>query len=104
MNKILCSGCGKYLFDTDKPGGAMLAEAQRLGFTAKMPFLYGISGCFVFCDKECHKAWSEKYISSEDKKEGDKEMVRLRNKMPEMIESTSNAMNTFCKALNKLKI
>ena len=59
MREIKCSECGKYLFDipTSLPMEAAGSEAMRLGFVFKMPFLYGISGCFFFCNKECHKEW-----------------------------------------------
>lgn len=64
MREIKCSECGKHLFDTEKTSdGAAGSEAMRLGFVFKMPFLYGITGCFFFCNKECHKEWCRKNIT-----------------------------------------
>lgn len=103
MKDIKCSECGKHLFDTDKSDGAAMSEAQGMGFVAKMPFLYGISGCFFFCDKECHKKWSEKNIPVDAKSKGDKAIAELKAKQPQMVADAVRAMDSFCKALNKLK-
>lgn len=103
MKDIKCSECGKHLFNTDKSDGAAMSEAQGMGFVAKMPFLYGISGCFFFCDKECHKKWSEKNIPEYAKSKGDKAIAELKAKQPQMVADTACAMDSFCKALNKLK-
>ena len=48
MRTIKCAHCGKVLFETDKPDGVAIHDAQRLGFIGKMPFLYGIYGVGVF--------------------------------------------------------
>lgn len=101
--EIKCAVCGKHLFDTDKSDGAAMSDAQHLGFVAKMPFLYGISGCFFFCNKECHKEWSKLNISSEAKSFGDKAIDELRAKRPQIVEDTVKAMSRFVDTLNKFR-
>lgn len=101
--KIKCAACGKYLFDTEKSDGAAMSEAQRIGFVAKMPFLYGISGCFFFCNKECHKEWSKVNISQEAKDIGDKAITELKVKQPQMVEDTVKAFARFTEVLNKIR-
>lgn len=101
--EIKCAACGKHLFDTEKSDGAAMSEALRMGFVAKMPFLYGISGCFFFCNKECNKEWSKANISQEAKAIGDKSIAELKAKQPQMIEDTANAMRKFTEVLNKFR-
>lgn len=101
--EIKCAACGKHLFDTEKSNGAAMSEAQKFGFVAKMPFLYGISGCFFFCNKECNKEWSKANISQEAKAIGDKSIAELKAKQPQMIEDTANAMRKFTEVLNKFR-
>lgn len=103
MREIKCNQCGKHLFDTDKTDGAAGSDAQRMGFIFKIPFLYGIDGCFFFCDKECHKKWSEENINKENKKDGDKLVSGLKEKIPDMAKSTSKAVETFVNSLKSLK-
>ena len=100
---IKCAACGKHLFDTEKSDGAAMSDAQSLGFVAKMPFLYGISGCFFFCNKECHKVWSVKHIPSDAKVNGDKTIAELKAKQPRMVEDTVNAMRKFTELLSKFR-
>lgn len=80
-----------------------MSETQRLGFVAKMPFLYGISGCFFFCNKDCHKEWSRKHIQSEAKEKGDKAIAELKSKQPKMVEDTVKAMQRFAKELRQIR-
>lgn len=104
MREIKCSECGKHLFDTDKSSdGAAGSEAMRLGFVFKMPFLYGISGCFFFCNKECHKEWCKKNIAQESKEKGDKAIAELKAKQRQMVEDLSKGVNRIVDAFNKLK-
>lgn len=101
--EIKCSECGKHLFNTDKPDGPAMSEALRMGFVVKMPFLYGISGCFFFCNKECHKEWSKANISQEAKAIGDKSIAELKAKQPQMIEDATKAFTRLTEILNKLR-
>lgn len=101
--EIKCAACGKHLFDTEKSDGASMSEAQGIGFVAKMPFLYGISGCFFFCNKECHKAWSKANISQEAKDIGDKAITELKEKQPQMVQDTVKAFARFTEVLNKIR-
>lgn len=78
-------------------------EAIKLGFVSKMPILYGIKGCFFFCDKECYKKWSEKHISKEAKEKGDKVSCELKKNLPNAIEGAVKAAQRFVEALNKIK-
>lgn len=104
MNReIKCSECGKHLFDTDKSDGPAMSEALRMGFVAKMPFLYGISGCFFFCNKECNKEWAKKNISKEAKAEGDKSIAKLKAEQPQMVEDMARAASRLVEVLNKFK-
>lgn len=101
--EIKCAACDKHLFDTEKSDGAAMSEAQGFGLIAKMPFLYGISGCFFFCNKECHKKWSKKNISEYAKAEGDKVVAELKAKQPQMVRDTTNAMQRFVETLSKYR-
>lgn len=101
--EIKCAACGKHLFDTEKSDGAAVSDAQSLGFVTKMPFLYGISGCFFFCNKDCHKEWSKTNISSESKADGDKAIAELKAKQPKMVEDTVKACARFVEVLNKFR-
>nr|DAH26698.1 MAG TPA: TFIIB zinc-binding [Caudoviricetes sp.] len=101
--EIKCSECGKHLFNTDKPDGPAMSEALRMGFVAKMPFLYGISGCFFFCNKECNKEWAKKNISKEAKVEGDKSIAKLKAEQPQMVEDMARAASRLVEVLNKFK-
>lgn len=101
--EIKCAACGKLLFDTEKSDGASMSEAQGMGFVAKMPFLYGISGCFFFCNKECHEEWSKVNISQEAKAIGDKSIIELKAKQPQMVEDTVKAFARFTEVLNKIR-
>ena len=101
--EIKCAACGKHLFDTEKSAGAAMSEALRMGFVAKMPFLYGISGCFFFCNKECNKEWSKANISQEAKAIGDKSIAELKAKQPQMIEDATKAFTRLTEILNKLR-
>lgn len=62
MRKINCTKCGKELFETDKPDGAAGAIAHNMGFIFKMPFLYGVSGCYFFCCKEHQVEWFDENV------------------------------------------
>lgn len=101
--EIKCAACDKHLFDTEKSDGAAMSEAQTLWFVAKMPFLYGINGCFFFCNKECHKEWSKKNISEDAKAEGDKIVTELKAKQPQMVRDTANAMQRFVDTINNYR-
>lgn len=103
MREIICSECGKHLFDTDKSDGAAISEAQRMGFVAKMPFLYGIVGCFFFCNKECNNKWAKKNISKEAKVEGDKSIAKLKAEQPQMVEDMTRAASRLVGVFNQLK-
>ena len=103
MRTIKCAYCGKHLFNTDKSEGAAMSEAKKLGFVPKMPFLYGISGCFFFCNKDCYKAWSNEHISEEAKANGDKAIAELKEKIPEAIEGALKAAQKFVEAIKKKK-
>ena len=104
MREIKCSECGKHLFDTEKTSdGAAGSEAMRLGFVFKMPFLYGITGCFFFCNKECHKEWCRKNITKESKEEGDKAIAELKAQQPQMVGELSKGAKRIMNAFNKLK-
>lgn len=100
---IVCSECGKVLFETDKPNGAAGSEAMRLGFVFKMPFLYGISGCFFFCNNECHKKWCKKNITKDAKEKGDKSISNLKQQIPQMADDLSKAASKLVDALNKFR-
>lgn len=101
--EIKCAACNKYLFDTERSDGAAMSEAQGMGLVAKMPFLYGISGCFFFCNKECHKEWSKANISQEAKAIGDKSIFELKAKQPQMVEDTVKDFARFTEVLNKIR-
>lgn len=103
MREIKCHQCGKHLFNTDKSDGAAGNDAIRMGFVFKLPILYGISGCFFFCSKECHQKWSKDSITEENILKGDKIISDMKAKEPGMIESTSKALLSFNNALNSLK-
>lgn len=101
--RIKCAACGKYLFDTEKSDGVAMSEAQKLGFVAKMPFLYGISGCFFFCNKECNKEWAKKNISKEAKVEGDKAIAKIKAEQPQMVADMTKAASLLVEVLNKFR-
>lgn len=101
--EIKCAECGKHLFDTDKSDGATMSEAQSLGFVAKMPFLYGISGCFFFCNKECNKELAKKNISKEAKVEGDKAIAKFKAEQPQMVADMTKAISRLVEVLNKFR-
>ena len=103
MRQIKCSQCGKHLFDTDKSEGAAGSEALRKGFVFKIPALYGIEGCFFFCSKECNSKWSKDNISDDAKKEGDKSVLEIKEKIPAMVESTCKAVGRFSKFINSVR-
>ena len=103
MREIICAECGKHLFDTDKSDGAAMVEAQRMGFVAKMPFLYGISGCFFFCNKECNKEWAKKNITKEAKAEGDKVIAKFKAEQPQMVADMAKTASRLARVFNQLK-
>lgn len=101
--EIKCATCGKHLFDTEKSDGAAMSEAQRFGFVAKMPFLYGIIGCFFFCNKECHKQWCKKNITEEAKLKGDAAITDFKAGIPKMADDLSKGCARIKEVLNKFR-
>jgi hypothetical protein len=101
--QIRCSHCGTLLFETDKSDGVAGSEAMRLGFVFKMPFLYGISGCYFFCNKECHKEWCKKHITEDAKEKGNKSIATLKKQIPQMTDNLQKAASKLVEAFNKFK-
>ncbi len=81
MRDIHCSQCGKFLFSTDKSDGAAAAEASDHGVISKMPFLYGISGVFFFCNKDCCKQWFQEHVSEKESKDGNERLQKVKDSM-----------------------
>lgn len=100
---INCAHCGKHLFDTDKSDGAALIEARDKGFIGKIPFLYGVVGCFFFCGEDCNKEWNTVNISEEARKIGNKAIAELRVQTPQIVEATSKSVSKLAKELNNLR-
>lgn len=98
---IICSECGKPLFETDKSDGAAGAEAQRLGFVFKMPILYGVEGCFFFCSKEHQRAWFDKHVPKNP--EVDAGIKNAKERIPEMAADVCKKMDALQKVLDKIK-
>lgn len=96
---ITCSECRKPLFETDKSDGAAGAEAERLGFVFKMPFLYGVEGCFFFCCKEHQRAWFDKHVPKDPAV--DESIRKAKERIPEMSADVCKKMSALQKVLNK---
>lgn len=102
MREIRCSQCGKLLFKTDKSDGAAGNEARKLGFIFKMPFLYGIPGCFFFCNKECYAKWSDANISPEAKEKGNKLISEIKAEQPKIVSELSDGINRIKSLFNHI--
>lgn len=103
MRQIRCNHCGKYLFDTDKSDGTAGSEAMRKGFIFKIPALYGIEGCFFFCSKECNRKWAKENITVSNKKDGDKSILEIKEKIPSMVDDTCKAANEISKFISSVR-
>lgn len=103
MRQIRCNHCGKHLFDTDKSDSAAGSEAMRRGFIFKIPALYGIDGCFFFCSKECNHEWAKENITGDSKKEGDKSISELKEKIPSMVNDICKSVDKFSKFINSVR-
>lgn len=63
MTDIYCNECKKYLFSTDKSGGAVGAIAQSKGFIYKLPILYTDKyPRLFFCSEECCRSFYDANI------------------------------------------
>lgn len=101
---IYCEECGKFLFKTSKSSdGAATAEALDLGFVAKMPFLYGISGVHFFCSKECNKKWFKDHTNQEQRDSGKKKFEELKQTMEESKPDLIRGLQRIQTAFNILK-
>lgn len=103
MRTIKCAHCGKVLFETDKPDGTAIHDAQRLGFIGKMPFLYGISGVVFFCSKEHCSQWFKENTTQEARDNADKAISEFKAKQPQMVEHLANAVSRLQQFVNKVK-
>jgi hypothetical protein len=101
MRGINCSECGKHLFNTERQSdGAAGAEAIRLGFVFKMPFLYTKeSGCLFFCTKECSKEYYRKNIHPNP--EADRILKEYRENIPEMTKDLCKGLQGLSDKLKK---
>lgn len=103
MRTIKCAHCGKVLFETDKPDGAAIHDAKRLGFIGKMPFLYGIFGVVFFCSKEHCSQWFKANTTQEARNNADKAISEFKAKQPQMVEHLANAASRLLQFVNKVK-
>ena len=99
MNRITCEECNKFLFETEKDGGAAGAEAYRLGFVWKLPVLYGLDGSHFFCTKECWNKWLLARTDKEARDKGDSAVKELKRRMeqskPEIVKGLIHIQNSF---------
>lgn len=90
---IICNECDKELFETDKTGGAAGAEAQKLGFIFKMPFLFNCDNeytCLYFCDHVCGKQFYNKHIKVTDEQK--EHLKKLKESMSEMKQGLADGL------------
>lgn len=103
-----CEECGKYLFDSEKEGGAAGAEAHRLGFVYKMPFLFGIMGRHFFCSKDCWNKWLNSHTTEEQRAEGNSTAKKVRERLeadkPKLIEGLQRIQRAFELAKKRRKV
>ena len=103
MRTIKCAHCGKVLFETDKPDGAAIHDAKRLGFIGKMPFLYGISGVVFFCSKEHCSQWFKENTTQEARDNADKAISESKANQPQMAEHLANVAKGLRQFVDKVK-
>lgn len=100
-----CEQCGKFLFSSDKPRGGAGAEATRLGFVFKIPFLYGITTSHFFCSKECWNKWFLAHTTEEQRKKGNEANKHLKERLeadkPALLEGLQRIQAAFDKLKKK---
>lgn len=105
MTDYKCEQCGKFLFSSDKPRGGAGAEATRLGFVFKIPFLYGITTSHFFCSKECWNKWFLAHTTEEQRKKGNEANKHLKERLeadkPALLEGLQRIQAAFDKLKKK---
>jgi len=105
---IVCEQCGKFLFRTNKSKGAAGAEARLKGFIYKMPIFFGIYESYFFCCKECWDKWFFEHTTEEQRKEGNKEVGKLKESIkrdtPELLEGLQRIQKAFGKYKKKKSV
>jgi hypothetical protein len=102
--KILCDQCKKFLFEWEetKSMGTAGAEAQRLGFVFKMPFLFTDKyTTLFFCSKECSRKFYKDNIPVSP--EATKELLAFKKDIPKLSKDVANKLDMLSKIIKRIK-
>ncbi|WP_297095581.1 hypothetical protein [uncultured Draconibacterium sp.] len=100
--KIHCNECEKFLFETEKSDGAAGAQAQRLGFVFKMPFLFtGKYSALFFCDSACSKEFYRKNIPKNA--EASKKLAEFKENIPAYAKECARGVSQLSRALKQTR-
>ncbi len=103
MKSVNCNQCSKHLIDVPLDEPSVGFKVRQSGFVFKLPILYGGTEPLYFCDNDCQKTYYEEHFTKEEREVAKKISDDLKKDLPQMVESTHNAVKSFVDGLNKFK-
>lgn len=97
--EIICSQCGKHLFNTESTPIRALFEAREKGFVGKFYALYGHHKPEYFCSGDCCSSWTKKNMKPDP--DMDKILRSMKDDAPRIAEECAIGMARIAEALKK---